>query len=132
MKTVKAVNAYGVDLEPWFVETLEVIEGDPQTRATTIFEAGPGGSGFAPGGFAVGIYEQQPCRTRYTLESNETVHVLRGDVRIELSNGDAYELRDGDVAVLPEGNVSDWTFRAPSRVLYVLSPPAAGQDGVTS
>ncbi len=125
MKTVKAVNAYDVPLEPWTVETLEVLEGDPQTQAVTIFEDGPGGSGFAPGGFAVGVYQQEPCRTRYRLESSETVHLLKGDVRIALDNGDVHELRDGDVAVLPVGRVSDWTFRATSRVLFVLSPPAA-------
>jgi len=128
MNTVKPVNAYEVALEPWHIDTLEVLEGDPQTRAHTIFESGPGGSGFAPGGFVVGVYEQEPCRTRYLLESSETVHLLHGAVLIELNNGDAFELKPGDVAVLPKGNVSEWTFREHSRVLYVLSPAPAGDD----
>jgi len=76
-----------VALEPWEPEGLEVLEGDPQTRGHIFFESGPEGSGFEPGGTVVGVYEQQPCKTRYRLVQTETVHLLDGDIQIELDNG---------------------------------------------
>jgi|SRR5882757_11245754 len=131
MTDIESVNVYSVELEPWDLETLEKLEGDPRTRGRIVYEAGPGGSGFGPLGFAVGVYEQQPCTTAYRLEQNETVHLLDGDVRIELDSGVSVELGPGDITVLPQGQLSTWTFRKPSRVLFVLSAPPSGVDEAT-
>jgi uncharacterized protein len=121
-------NVHSVELEPWDLDTLETLDGDPQTRGHLIFEEGPDGSGFGPGGFAVGVYHQQPCTTRYRLEQNETVHVLDGDISIDLDGEETVELRSGDLAVLPQGRLSTWTFRTPTRVLFVLSASPTADD----
>jgi len=119
---IRVQNVDGVALEPWEPEGLEVLEGDPQTRGHIFFESGPGGSGFGPGGTVVGVYEQQPCKTRYRLVQTETVHLLAGDIQIELDNGESVGLHPGEITVLEKGNVSTWAFRSASRVLFVLSP----------
>jgi len=119
---IRVQNVDGVALEPWEPEGLEVLEGDPQTRGHIFFESGPDGGGFGPGGTVVGVYEQQPCKTRYRLVQTETVHLLDGDIQIELDNGESVGLRPGEITVLEKGNVSTWAFRSASRVLFVLSP----------
>lgn len=121
MRESNSDNVHTVPLEPWDLDTLEVVEGDPRTHGNILYESGPGGSGFGPGGFAVGVYEQEPCVTAYRLEQNETVHVLKGSVHIALDDGVSVELGPGDITVLPQGRKSRWTFREPTRVLFMLS-----------
>jgi uncharacterized cupin superfamily protein len=128
MTKLSSVNVQTIALEPWDAEGLEVLEGDPQTHGMAFHEEGPDG-GFGPGGFAVGVYEQEPCKTAYRLQQNETVHVLKGDILIELDDGSSVELGAGDVAVLPKGRHSTWTFRATTRVFFVLSDVVAKEEG---
>jgi uncharacterized cupin superfamily protein len=113
------MNVHTMTLAPWELDTLEVIDGDPRTHGALVHSEGPN-DGFGPGGFAVGVYEQERCVTAYVLEQNETVHVLRGHVCIALDDGTAVELRTGEIAVLPVGRKSTWTFVEATRVLFVL------------
>lgn len=68
----------------------------------------------------VGVYACGPGRTNLMLEQNETIHILEGEVRVELDNGDAVELGPGDIAFLPKGHLSTWTIKTPFKELFVL------------
>lgn len=58
----------------------------------------------------------------YSFEQNETIHVLEGEVMIELDDGAVLELRPGDAASFAPGSTSTWTVvRTPFKELFVLS-----------
>jgi uncharacterized cupin superfamily protein len=69
----------------------------------------------------VGIFACEPCTMVAELKTDETIHVLEGEARIELDNGHAVELGPGDVAVLPRGAIATWTIKTPFRELFFLS-----------
>jgi uncharacterized cupin superfamily protein len=75
----------------------------------------------------VGVFECDPCTLVAPVETDETILVLEGQVRIELDNGTAAELGPGGIAVLPRGTVATWHVKTRFKEFFVLSgAPASG------
>jgi uncharacterized cupin superfamily protein len=61
----------------------------------------------------------------WTPSQRETIHVLEGEVRIEIADGPALRLKPGDLASLPAGLETIWPITPPFTELRVLARPAA-------
>ena len=87
--------------------------GDPQTAGITFF------SGH---GVDVGVWECTPGGWAIVDRTNtETMMLLGGRVRITPADGDAVELEEGDVFVLPKGWSGRWDVLETVRKLYVTA-----------
>jgi uncharacterized cupin superfamily protein len=65
---------------------------------------------------------EPPSAFDYAFEQNETIHVLEGEVTIELDGGPRLALRPGDAASFAPGGRSTWqVVRTPFKELFVLS-----------
>lgn len=113
----KAVSARAaeVPLESWQPEGVTILSGDPAGRGFTLFED------YTDGVRATGVFECDPATTRYTLTDNEIIYVLEGEARIELDNGSVVEVGPGDMAFLPKGHESTWTFKSRFKEFWVLA-----------
>ena len=56
----------------------------------------------------------------WTPPERETIHVLEGQVRIEIAGGPALDLKPGDVASLPAGCETTWHIVAPFKEFWVF------------
>lgn len=90
--------------------------GDAQARMRKLCTAGAGQRMST-----VGLFACEPCTIVSELETDETILVLEGEVRIELDDGSAVELGVGDIAVLARGRVATWTVKTPFKEFFVLS-----------
>jgi uncharacterized cupin superfamily protein len=59
--------------------------------------------------------------TPWTLSQRETIHVLEGEVTIEIVDGPALTLKPGDLASLPAGLATIWHITPPFTELWVLA-----------
>jgi uncharacterized cupin superfamily protein len=59
--------------------------------------------------------------TEWTPPQRETIHVLEGEVTIEIADGPALTLRPGDLASLPTGLETIWHITPPFTELWVLA-----------
>jgi uncharacterized cupin superfamily protein len=57
----------------------------------------------------------------WTPEQRETIHVLEGNVLIEIADGPTFELRPGGIASLPAGAETTWHITAPFKEFWVLA-----------
>jgi len=57
----------------------------------------------------------------WTPSQRETIHVLEGEVTIEIAGGPALTLRPGDLASLPAGLETIWHITPPFTELWVLA-----------
>jgi hypothetical protein len=56
------------------------------------------------------------------MSMNETIHVLDGEVHIQVEGGDMLVIREGDVASFRRGLVTTWTIvHTPFKEFFVLS-----------
>ncbi len=63
-----------------------------------------------------------PAPFSYDFEQNETIHVLEGEVVIEMADGQLLELAAGDIASFAAGSRAVWRIsRTPFKELFVLS-----------
>jgi uncharacterized protein len=75
--------------------------------------------------FSAGIYQVRPgmypdrTPVPYEFYVNETIHVIEGEVLIEMEEGSSFVLREGDIASFAKGSKSVWTFSAPFRKFFV-------------
>jgi uncharacterized cupin superfamily protein len=115
MKAHESVLLSSVDAdayEPFFVE------GEPTGLVHWLRPAGPQA-------FSAGIYQVQPgmypdqTPVPYEFHVNETIHVIEGEVLIEMEDGSSLVLGEGDIASFTKGSKSVWTFRAPFRKFFV-------------
>jgi uncharacterized cupin superfamily protein len=92
------------------------VAGDPRARIARLCteESGEWMS-------TVGVFECDPCTLVAPVETDETILVLDGEVRIELDNGTAVDLGPGDIAVLPRGAVATWHVKTWYKEFFVLS-----------
>ena len=97
-------------LEPWGPR-VGFDSGDPQTSGITFFDAG---------GVSVGVWECTPGGWTITNRPDtETMMVLDGRVRITPLDGEAVELVEGDVFVLPRGWSGRWDVLDTVRKFWV-------------
>jgi len=59
--------------------------------------------------------------TVWTPSQRETIHVLEGEVTIEIAGGPPLELGPGDVASLPAGLATIWHITPPFKEFWVLA-----------
>jgi uncharacterized cupin superfamily protein len=57
----------------------------------------------------------------WTPSQRETIHVLQGEVAIEIAGGPTLMLKPGDLASLPAGLETIWHITPPFRELWVLA-----------
>jgi uncharacterized cupin superfamily protein len=57
---------------------------------------------------------------RWTLPGRETLLVLEGAARIEISGGPVLELKVGDIASLPKGAQTTWHLTTPFKEFWVI------------
>jgi uncharacterized cupin superfamily protein len=55
------------------------------------------------------MWRTGPTRVEYVFKVDEVVTVLDGSARVEMSDGDVFELRAGDIWVFEEGQRAIWT-----------------------
>ncbi len=55
------------------------------------------------------MWRTGPTRVDYVFKVDEVVTVLEGSARVEMSDGDVFELRAGDIWVFEEGQRAIWT-----------------------
>ena len=91
------------------------LEGDPRGKVHWLRQTDSPGAALL-----VGIFVGEPSAFRYHHEMNETIHILEGEVEIEIE-GQAVTLGPGSVASFPKGAESVWRIKAPLRELFVLS-----------
>lgn len=68
-----------------------------------------------------GLWTCQPRTLSYVFPGDETFHVLKGAVRIELTGGESVDLKAGDIASFSKGQVSTWTISEPFQSFFVVS-----------
>jgi uncharacterized cupin superfamily protein len=102
----RKVHAPSVALDPW--------QADGSRRGYTILEPA------SPTRLSVGVFECEPGERGYTLEQNEVLHVLEGRATVVLDAGQVIELAPGDVAYLPSGQESRWTFHTRFKEIWIL------------
>jgi hypothetical protein len=94
----------------------EVSEGEPDAQVHWLRKEGTDGTTLM-----VGVFTANPSRFGYAFETDETIHILDGRVRIELDSGDVVELQPGDIASFPKGEHATWEILEPFREFFVLS-----------
>ena len=68
-----------------------------------------------------GLWRCEPMSFDYIFPGDEYIHVLQGDLLIELANGDSVNLTQGDVAAFDKGVESKWTIRKSFKKFFVIS-----------
>lgn len=115
LNEIRSAHALTVELEPWQPEGVTILEGNPAGRGYTLYED------FENGARAAGVFECDPSKTTYLLEHNEIIQVLEGEATIEIDNGSRVDLKPGDIAFLPAGHLSTWTFHTTFREFWILA-----------
>ena len=93
-----------------------VLDGDPAAQVAWLRTTSDGA-----GVLYAGMFTAAPSRFRYTFAGDESLHVLDGDVEIELDGGPAVRLGPGEIASFPKGASSTWTVHRPLRKFFVIS-----------
>ncbi|WP_029265210.1 MULTISPECIES: cupin domain-containing protein [unclassified Microbacterium] len=65
--------------------------------------------------------EETPGPMRVVGHADETVHIIEGHLRVEVEDGDAFELTAGSVATFNKGTAALWTVLAPTVEFFVYS-----------
>lgn len=112
---ILTATASTVSLETWQPDGVTVLDGDPSGRGFTLYED------FADGARGTGFFECDPSKTTYRLEFNEIIYVLEGEATIEIDSGSKVDVKAGDIAFLPLGHMSTWTFHTKFREFWVLA-----------
>ena len=76
-------------------------------------------SGFLEVGLWRATPEQQPGIHEAVFEHDETVHILRGHVQVEVVGGPILELKEGSVASFVKGTTGRWKIVEPVLELFV-------------
>ena len=93
-----------------------IVDGEAAGEVHWIRNGGSGGSMLA-----VGLWKSEPATFPYPFGDDETIHVLEGELDIELASGEVVSLTPGDVVSFPKGTESTWTVRSPFKKLFVIS-----------
>jgi len=103
--------ASSAELEDW--GPLEEATGqEMQTSGLTLWEDGNGAD--------VGIWECTPGPSRWTLETNELVHVVAGSMTVRADGGEPTDVAAGDVVLFPRGWTGTWDIHETLRKVYAI------------
>jgi uncharacterized cupin superfamily protein len=111
---IRSVSAAHAPLEAWQPEGVTILRGDPAGRGFTLVEQQTGPV------FGTGVFACDPATTTYELTENEIIYVIEGSVSIALDDDEAVHLTVGDLAFLPKGHTSTWTFQTPFKEIWFL------------
>jgi hypothetical protein len=67
----------------------------------------------------------------WTLPERETILVLEGAARIEISGGPTLELKVGDMASLPKGAKTVWHLTLPYKEVWFFGRPYEMAPGIS-
>jgi uncharacterized cupin superfamily protein len=68
-----------------------------------------------------GLWTHAPGEIPYVFPGDETMHVLEGEVTIDVEDGETVTLRPGDIASFAKGQSSQWTITQPFKKFFVIS-----------
>jgi uncharacterized protein len=71
----------------------------------------------------VGIFDCEPCTLVSPVEAEHTYFLLEGEVRIELDDSSAVDLRAGDIAMVPKCDQARFIYKTRVKEFFVVSPP---------
>ncbi len=109
--TVALAGAANVDqLEDWG-PLAEATGPEMQTAGITIWQDGDD---------EAGIWECTRGPSRWLLETNEFIHVLKGSMTVTIDGGRPLDLKAGDVALFPKGWSGTWEIHDTLRKAYVI------------
>jgi uncharacterized protein len=76
----------------------------------------------SPPALDVGLWRSGPATYDYLFDTDETFHVVEGEVTIELpETGESIDLRPGDIAYFSAGTRSIWKVTKPFKK-FVVTP----------
>jgi uncharacterized protein len=104
-------DAAEAKLEDW--GPLDEATGAPMHTSGTTLWAGEGGQ-------EAGIWECTAGPSRWSLETNEFVHIVSGRMTVTPDGGEPSDLGPGGTAVFPRGWTGTWQIHDTIRKLYVL------------
>ena len=89
-------------LDPAPIRPEWILSGTPTARARTLART-------ADDDFSTTVWDCTAGSFRWQFRSDESVHILEGEVIVETGDGRTRTLRPGDVALFPRGMASVWT-----------------------
>ena len=99
------------DLEDWG-PLAEATGPEMRTAGLTLWQDGAGSE--------TGIWECTPGPSRWTLETNELVHVLSGSMTVTADGAEPTEVGPGDVLMFPKGWTGTWHLHETLRKVYAI------------
>lgn len=105
------VSAATLPLEPWPLDSGQVVEGTPSVSVAIIDDDDP---------VQRGIWEHTPGVTR-DVEANELFVVLAGRATIEVENGTTLDLKPGTVGVFRAEERTVWTVHETLRKVFQIT-----------
>ena len=67
-----------------------------------------------------GLWRCEPMAFDYEFPGDEYIHVLQGDLLIELAEGESIKLTQGDIACFDKGVKSKWTIQSSFKKFFVI------------
>ena len=108
-----------MDLDDVFVSTIDAEhwEPDPDVPGSEMHEL------VRADGVWAGLtrFRSVEGPSTWTPPQRETIHVLEGEVTIEISDGPTLRLGPGDLASLPAGRETTWHITAPFKEFWVFA-----------
>jgi len=98
-------------LEDW--GPLDEATGAPMHTSGTTLWTGEGDQ-------EAGVWECTAGPSRWSLETNEVVHIVSGRMTVTPDGGAPAEIGAGDIAVFPRGWTGTWQIHETIRKVYVL------------
>lgn len=71
-------------------------------------------------GAETGIWECTPGPSRWKLETNELVYVLKGSMTVTADGGEPIEVAPGQVLMFPKGWAGTWDIHETLRKVYAI------------
>ncbi len=69
---------------------------------------------------SAGVWQCEPGPSRWTLETNEVIYLVAGQMTVTPDGGASTELSAGDMAVFPKGWTGTWDITATVRKVYAI------------
>ena len=68
-----------------------------------------------------GLWRCEPMTFDYEFPGDEIIHVLEGQLLIEIENGDSVTIQAGDIISFNKGVKSTWTIQKSFKKFFVIS-----------